>query len=207
MWWHKKVVAHVKIGELVEGTHARVIGNTVSQGDDVSGPHTGTLGLASKAWIYMPGHGGVSGEQAKVERAARFAIQDGTGTVVIANDHVTVDIEAHIVNMTPPEKPAFGASIIAREAGYGGGLYGSGVGSVVNYHEGMVVAGDIVAVIGIVTRGADGALVLAGTEKEPLVISTNSKQLNAVASTSCGARSTRRTRRRTSSGTRASHRW
>jgi hypothetical protein len=172
MWWHAKRVEHVKIGQLVDGAHVRIIGNAVKHGDDVSGPHTGKVGLAATGWIYMSGLGAAA-VQSKVERAARFAVEDGTGMIMIANEHITLDLEDHIVIMpTEGDAKPFGASVIARDAGIR-----SGGGGVINYHEGLLHPGDIVAVIGTVAHDANGALTLIGTEKDPIVISTSTKQL------------------------------
>ena len=168
---HSWKTPSASISTFAVGTRVRVIGRAVATGAALLAPVSGESCLAYTHQLFMDNVMTSSSERPPDSTSVAFAVEDETGRIAIAEAaDVVVDIEAHIVAGEPDAPPAFGASIIARELGASG--Y-----TLMTTSVGCLRAGDRVAVVGIVERGADGVLRLVGTPKHPLLISTQPKAL------------------------------
>jgi hypothetical protein len=181
MWWHHKKVALTPVESLglLEGELARVVGRALSLGEEYEAPHTARKCLAVTSSIEQTSRGGLTGSNAGArtntkgpDLVARFAVDDGSGTIVVTPQSIKLEIELHSVSGDPNAPPQFGASTINRELG----SLGMGERAHRNLHEGVLAAGDLVAIIGHVKRTGD-AWELVATETEPLIVSTHADQL------------------------------
>ncbi len=153
-----------KIITLAENTHVRIVGAAMQlAGSDevVTGPYSGRPGLAIVYERYALGR-----RRARVQlldrqvRHTPFAIEDETGTIALDLSHARFALDmapAELAQRGPGR--VFGADIIA----------GNELAPTDN-DEGGVVPGNRLTVSGFVQRNADGILVLAGTQADPLVM-------------------------------------
>ena len=188
MWWHHEKVALIQIDELglLEGGLARVVGRAVSLGAELEATHTGTKCLAVCSTMEQHGSG-MTGSRSGVmprldgpELVVRFAVDDGTGRVVVAPQAIKLELELKGVSdprsgpgADPDAAPRFGASIINRELRH---LGASGDASQLSLREGVLVAGNMVAIIGHVQK-LDAGWELVAAPGEPLIVSTHPDQL------------------------------
>ena len=188
MWWHHKKIALVQTDELglLEGELARVVGRAVSLGAELEATHTGRKCLAVRSTMEQHGSGltgsagGVMPRLDGPELVVRFAVDDGTGRVVVAPQAIKLELELEGVSdprtrpgAEPNAAPRFGASIINRELR---NLGARGDASQLSLCEGVLVAGDMVAIIGRVKKLGEGWELVAAPG-EPLIVSTHPDQL------------------------------
>jgi hypothetical protein len=184
MWWHHKLVARTLIDELplIEGELARVVGRAVSLGEELETPHTARKCLAvcsSIEQVVIWSSSTDGGPRVKgPDLLVRFAVEDGAGRIVVRPQALELELELEVVldersgpSADPNRAPQFGASIIKRE------LDSVGTEGARNMcREGVLAAGDVVAIIGRVERCGDG-WELVGAAGEPLIVSTHAAQL------------------------------
>ncbi len=188
MWWHHEKVASVQVDELglLEGGLARIVGRAVSLGAELEATHTGTKCLAVCSTMEQHGSGvtgscgGVMPRLDGPELVVRFAVDDGTGRVVVAPQAIKLELELRGVvdprsnpGAAASAAPRFGASIIDRELR---NLGASGDASRLSLREGVLVAGDRVAIIGHVQKLGEGWELVAAPG-EPVIVSTHPDQL------------------------------
>ena len=183
MWWHHKKVALTPVDELglLEGELARVVGRAVSVGEELETPYTAKKCLAvcsSMEQVSIRANDGGLPTVKGPDLVVRFAVDDGAGRIIVSPQAVELEIALEVVVdrrsgpwADPNAAPRFGASIINRELGAMGN---AGARTIVQ--EGVLAAGDLVAIIGHVKKAADGWELVAAN-KEPLIISTHADRL------------------------------
>ncbi len=156
------------IGELVEGARVRVIG-TANGPELVKAPYTGAPCLAFHGSSSARIEGGRTGDrtvQGPDTRDVRpFTVDDGTGTIAVDIEHVTLDLAVHLATQEDIQRHVFGAKLLARDT------------AGTTYWEHILEPATKVAVIGQVVRGGDGALRMVGTAQSPLVVSNHDAAL------------------------------
>jgi hypothetical protein len=182
MWWHHKKVALTPVDELglLEGELARVVGRAVSLGEELETPHTAKKCLAvcsSMGQISIGSDAGLPTVKGP-DLVVRFSVDDGAGRIIVSPQAIKLEIALEVVLdkrsgpwADPNAAPRFGASIINRELGSMGNP-----GARTLVEEGVVAAGDLVAIIGRVKKTEEGWELVAAN-KEPLIISTHPDQL------------------------------
>lgn len=153
----RRAVPACAVRDLVAGTHVRVIGTAHAIGEPLTGPHTGKPCLVYEAHAYD-----ADGELRMMYGGVTFRLQDDTGTIVVAVEHVKRDLAPELT-LTAPR--GFGAGVIARNAALADE-------SVPALWESALRPEAQVAVTAIVALDDRGDLVLAGTAQVPIVIST-----------------------------------
>ena len=150
------------IGELAVGARVRVVGRAYAVGDTTVAPLSGKTCLAYDSKTYIGGDDGSRGR--KSQQVVPFQVADESGAIGLALDFVDLQLALLLPDREGPQLRTFGESVLQREAGAAG--FGA-----VDHFEGILEPEEKVAVIGTVERGPDGALRLAGTARQPLVIS------------------------------------
>ena len=168
-----RTIPPTPIAELREGQRARVIGTAIAVGETTKAPYTGRTCIAYDARTHLPGDRGSYGHKDK--QVLPFRVRDATGTVEVALGHVDLELEPHLLEIDQPGFRAFGAGIVEREMA----ARGNSPGRLdrVDHFEDVLEPDHPVALIGLVTRDADGTLRLAGTMQQPLVISNEQAAL------------------------------
>lgn len=149
------------IGELVVGARVRVVGRAYALGDTTVAPLSGKRCLAYDSKTFLEDDDRHLGR--KSHQVLPFQVADESGAIGLAFDFVTLELALLVPDREGPQLSTFGEGVLQRESGTGG----------VDHFEGVLEPEQKVAVIGTVEHGPDGALRLAGTAQQPLVISTD----------------------------------
>jgi hypothetical protein len=167
MWGKRHAELHAlprtMIGGLVAGARVRVVGLAYPIGDTTVAPLSGKACVAYDSKTYIDGDNGSRGR--KSQQVVPFQVVDESGVIGLALDFVQLQLALLVQGPEEPQLRPFGESVLQRESraeGFGG----------VDHFEGVLEPEQKVAVIGTVERDPGGALRLAGTAQQPLVITT-----------------------------------
>jgi len=181
MWWHQNKVPLCRVDELalLEGQLARVVGRATPSGELLAAPYTRRSCIAAASMLEMVGsavgHGGNSSNKVSgVDLASSFVLDDDSGLVAVlvsvSTIHLELDLESVIQRPSADDRPLFGANIVAHEIREAGGEWS-------HHSEALIVAGDVIAAIGLVRKAEAGGYELVGTADKKLILTKHAEQL------------------------------
>jgi hypothetical protein len=160
-------LAPTAIRDVVDGQRVRIIG-TATGGEVLKAPYSGVPCLAFHGTRSVE----VSDNRDQVRTISGlpsqdvrpFTVDDGTGTVMVEVRDVQtakLDLAVHVVTDEDVNNHVFGARMLARDT------------ASQTYWEHILEPASKVAVIGRVSRAADGTLRMIGTVDAPVVVSNH----------------------------------